>query len=662
MLIEKIKSPQDLKSLKTEDLNALAEELRNIIIERVSINGGHLASNLGVVELTIALHYVFNSPEDKIVWDVGHQSYSHKLLTGRHKDFHTLRKHKGISGFPKISESPHDAFGTGHSSTSISAALGILEARDIIKKSQISNLKSQIPNKVIAVIGDGALTSGLAFEGLNYAGHLKKDLIVILNDNEMSISPNVGALSNYLNKVLTGTFYKKFKKETKAFLEGIPRIGGTVAKIAQKAEGSMKGFFLPGGLFEDLGFNYLGPIDGHDIPLLIETLNSIKDANEPTLIHVVTKKGKGYKFSEEDPCIYHGVGPFEADTGIQKDSNKFAVTSNELKENNSKDSSLVTGHSLPSYSDVFGNALMEIAEADKRVVAITAAMKEGTGLTAFAERFPERFYDVGIAEPHAVTFAAGLASQGLKPVVAIYSTFIQRAYDEIIHDVCLQNLPVVFAIDRAGIVGEDGATHQGLFDISFLRHIPNPLFMAPKDGQELKDMLKFAVQHNGPSFIRYPRGKIQKPEDRTQSTEIKIGKAEVLMEGDDVAIIAVGNAVNTSLKAAEMLKGDGINVCVVNARFIKPLDEELIISMSERIKRIITVEENVLAGGFGSAVLECLDKAGLNDVAVKRIGIDDRFIEHGSQIILRKKYGLDEDGIYKTALAFLKTVRTVQTV
>ncbi len=662
MLIENIKSPQDLKSLKAEDLNVLAEELRNIIIERVSINGGHLASNLGVVELTIALHYVFNSPEDKIVWDVGHQSYSHKLLTGRYKDFHTLRKHKGISGFPKISESPHDVFGTGHSSTSISAALGILEARDIIKKSQISNLKSQIPNKVIAVIGDGALTSGLAFEGLNHAGHLKKDLIVILNDNEMSISHNVGALSNYLNKVLTGTFYKKFKKETKAFLEGIPKIGETVAKIAQKAEGSMKGFFLPGGLFEDLGFNYLGPIDGHDIPLLIETFNSIKDANEPTLIHIVTKKGKGYKFSEDDPCIYHGVGPFEADTGIQKDSNKSAVASNELKESNSKDSLLVTRHSLLSYSDVFGNALMEIAESDKRVVAITAAMKEGTGLAVFAERFPERFYDVGIAEPHAVTFAAGLAVQGLKPVVAIYSTFLQRAYDEIIHDVCLQNLPVVFAIDRAGIVGEDGATHQGLFDISFLRHIPNPLFMAPKDGQELKDMLKFAVQYNGPSFIRYPRGKIQKPEDRTQGTEIKIGKAEVLMEGDDVAIIAVGNAVNPSLKAAEMLKGDGINACVVNARFIKPLDEELIISMSERIKRIITVEENVLAGGFGSAVLECLDKAGLNDVAIKRIGIDDRFIEHGSQEILRKKYGLDEDGIYKTALAFLKIVRTVQTV
>lgn len=646
MLIENIKSPQDLKSLKIEDLYNLAEELRNIIIERVSINGGHLASNLGVVELTIALHYVFNSPEDKIVWDVGHQSYSHKLLTGRYKDFHTLRKHKGISGFPKISESPHDAFGTGHSSTSISAAIGMLEARDIIKKIQISNFKFQIPNKVIAVIGDGALTSGLAFEGLNHAGHLKKDLIVILNDNEMSISHNVGALSNYLNKVLTGTFYKKFKKETKAFLEGIPKIGETVAKIAQKAEGSMKGFFLPGGLFEDLGFNYLGPIDGHDIPLLIETLNSIKDANEPTLIHVVTKKGKGYKFSEEDPCIYHGVGPFEANTGIMCEASSVKRQAHDPQH-----------MTLYAFSDVFGNALMEIAGADERVVAITAAMKEGTGLSVFAERFPERFYDVGIAEPHAVTFAAGLAAQGLKPVVAIYSTFIQRAYDEIIHDVCLQNLPVVFAIDRAGIVGDDGATHQGLFDISFLRHIPNLLFMAPKDGQELKDMLKFAVQYNGPSAIRYPRGKTQSTENIIHKTDIEVGRSEILMEGDDVAIIAVGNSVHPSLKAAEMLKGDGINASVVNARFIKPIDEELIISMSERTKRIITVEENVLAGGGGSAVLECLDKAGLNDIAVKRIGIDDRFIEHGSQGILRKQYGLDEDGIYKTALAFLSQHR-----
>jgi len=639
MLIENIKSPQDLKSIKKEDLNALAEELRDIIIERVSINGGHLASNLGVVELTIALHYVFNSPKDKIIWDVGHQSYTHKLLTGRYKDFDTLRRHGGISGFPRIEENPHDAFGTGHSSTSISAALGILAARDILKK-------FQIPNKVIAVIGDGALTSGLAFEGLNHAGHLKKDLIVILNDNEMSISRNVGALSNYLNKVLSGTFYRKFKKETKALLEGIPKIGETVAKIAERAEGSIKGFFLPGGLFEDIGFNYLGPIDGHDIPLLIETLNSIKNANEPTLIHVATKKGKGYRFSEEDPCIYHGVGPFEVGTGLQKDSNESAVTTD----------------SLLSYSDVFGNALTEIAWTNKKIVAITAAMKDGTGLSEFAERFPERFYDVGIAEPHAVTFAAGLASQGLRPVVTIYSTFLQRSYDEIIHDVCLQNLPVVFAIDRAGIVGEDGATHQGLFDISFLRHIPNLLFMSPKDGQEMKEMLKFAVQHNGPSAIRYPRGKVQNTEacpqtylsgDKTQNTDIEAGKSEILIEGNDVAIISVGYTVTPSLKAADMLKKDGINACIINARFIKPLDEELIISIAKKIKNIITVEENVIAGGFGSAVLECLNKAGITNARVKIIGIDDKFVEHGSQKILRNKYSLNEEGIYKHTLKLL---------
>ncbi|GER93665.1 1-deoxy-D-xylulose-5-phosphate synthase [hot springs metagenome] len=661
MLIESIKSPQDLKSLKIADLQVIAEELRDVIIERVSINGGHLASNLGVVELTIALHYVFNSPEDKIVWDVGHQSYSHKLLTGRFHVFYTLRKYKGISGFPMISESPHDVFGTGHSSTSISAATGIIEARDIIKRLQISDLESQVSNKVIAVIGDGALTSGLAFEGLNHAGHLRKDLIVILNDNEMSISQNVGALSNYLNKVLTGTFYKKIKKETKAFLEGIPKIGETVAKIAQKAEGSMKGFFLPGGLFEDLGFNYLGPIDGHNIQLLIETLSNIKDTNEPTLIHVVTKKGKGYKFSEDDPCVYHGVGPFKTDLGIQKDSNEQKAEGIERRVKN-KDNmpyaaspTLHAHHSPLSYSDIFGKALVEIAGSDRRIVAITAAMKEGTGLSDFAEKFPERFYDVGIAEPHAVTFAAGLASQGLRPVVAIYSTFMQRAYDEIIHDVCLQNLPVIFAIDRAGIVGEDGATHQGIFDISFLRHIPNILLMAPMDGQELKNMLRFAVSHNGPSAIRYPRGSVQKTEDRGQNIDIEIGKSEILMEGDDVAIIAIGNAVHPSLSAAEMLKNDGIDAAIINARFVKPIDEELIISMAKKTRRLITVEENVLAGGFGSAVLECLSDAGINDVLIKRIGIDDEFVEHGSQGILRGKYGLDGEGIYKTASAFLKT-------
>jgi len=632
MLIRHIKSPLDLKSLKPEELDALAEELRTLIIERVSINGGHLSSNLGVVELTIALHYVFNSPVDKIIWDVGHQSYSHKVLTGRYKDFATIRKYKGLSGFPRMTESPHDAFGTGHSSTSISAALGIAEARD--RKGERF--------KVIAVIGDGALTSGLAFEGLNQAGHLKKDLIVVLNDNEMSISPNVGALSNYLSRVLTGVFYQRFKRETRALLEGIPRIGGSVAKIAQRAEGSLKGFFLPGGLFEDLGFNYLGPIDGHDIPLLVETLSRIRNTREPVLIHVVTKKGKGYKFSEDDPCIYHGIGPFEVDTGVMQAEKASA-------------GSVQSNDGCMAFCDIFGNALVEIAETDKDVVAVSAAMKEGTGLAVFAEKFPGRFYDVGIAEPHAVTFAAGLASQGLKPVVAIYSTFLQRAYDEIIHDVCLQDLPVVFAIDRAGIVGEDGPTHQGLFDISFLRHIPNLIVMAPKDSYEMKEMLKLSLAHRGPAALRYPRGKVSPYAGfGVGHTVLEMGKSEIVLEGKDLAFIAVGNAVYPALQAAAMLKKDDIDACVVNARFIKPLDEEGIRALCGMTKRIITVEENVLAGGFGSAVLEYLSRAGLQDVEVHRIGIDDEFMEHGSPAQLRKQYGLDEDGIYRAALAFLK--------
>lgn len=619
MLLKSIKSPLDIKDLEIEKLYLLADELRSLIIEQVSKNGGHLSSNLGVIELTIAIHYVFDSPKDKIVWDVGHQCYAHKLLTGRYPLFHTLRRYGGISGFPRLLESPHDAFGTGHSSTSISAASGILEARDILKKIY----------KVIAVIGDGALTSGLAFEGLNYAGHLKKDLIVILNDNEMSISKNVGALSSYLSKILAGDLYRKLKKETKALIEGIPKIGEVFSKIAQKAEGSMKGFFLPGGLFEDLGFNYIGPIDGHNLPLLIDTLSGAKKSEEPVLIHIVTKKGKGYKLSEENPCSYHGVGPFDQDIGIK---------CREI-----------------SYSDVFGKAILEIAESDKRVVAITAAMKEGTGLSAFAERFPERFYDVGIAESHAVTFAAGLASQGLIPVVAIYSTFLQRAYDQIVHDVCLQNLPVIFAIDRAGIVGEDGATHQGMFDISFLRHIPNIVLMAPKDGGELKEMMRFALKLNKPVAIRYPRGKAQ---DTMYCSDIGYGKAEVLLEGSDILILSVGNTVSESLNAAERLKKEGIKASVVNARFIKPLDKELILSMAKKIKKIVTVEENVLAGGFGSAILELFNENNIMNIALKRIGIDDVFVEHGSQAILRNKYGIDKEAIYKAALSLVNEEAT----
>ncbi len=627
MIIEKISSPKVIKTLKIEEMKNLAEELREIIIQRISLNGGHLASNLGIVELTIALHYVFNSPKDKIIWDVGHQSYPHKLLTGRHKDFHTLRRFGGLSGFPRITESLHDAFGTGHSSTSISAAAGIITARDLNKEKF----------NVIAVIGDGAMTSGLAFEGLNYSGHLKKNLIVILNDNEMSISPNVGAMSNYLSKILTGSFFRKFKRDTKAIIEVIPGIGESVARIAEKAEGSIKGFFLPGGLFEDLGFNYIGPIDGHDIPLLIETLGNLKDNSEPTLVHVVTKKGKGYKYSEIDPCIYHGTGPFKIDVGISDDSDGEQKTE------------------CASYSEIFGRVLTELAQGDKRIVAVTAAMKEGTGLSDFARKFPDRFYDVGIAEPHAVTFAAALATQGIKPVVAIYSSFLQRAYDQIIHDVCLQNLSVIFAVDRGGIVGEDGATHQGLFDISFLRHIPNLLFMSPKDGYELRDMLKFALEHNGPSAIRYPRGNVRvESKPLNQRDEIQLGKAEVLSTGDEAVIIAVGNTVYPSLRAAEMLAAQSIRVTVVNARFIKPLDEKLICSLSGRIKRFITVEENVLAGGFGSAILEVLNNAGISDILVKRIGIDDIFVEHGSQRKLRKNLSLDEEGIYNFTSEFLK--------
>jgi 1-deoxy-D-xylulose-5-phosphate synthase len=621
MMIDKITSPADLKRLAAGELATLAEELRTIIIECVSKNGGHLASNLGVVELTIALHYVFASPHDKIIWDVGHQAYSHKLLTGRYGRFDTLRKRGGLSGFPKRSESEHDAFGTGHSSTSISAALGIAEARD----------RRGEDYKVIAVIGDGALSGGLAYEGLNQAGHRKKDLLVILNDNEMSISPNVGAMAAYLSRVLTGSFFNRFKKDTKAFIENIPRIGESVAKIAEKAEGSIKGFLLPGGLFEDLGFNYLGPIDGHDLPLLTDTLTSIRAISGPVLLHIVTKKGKGYKFSEDDPCVFHGIGPFEIDTG-ETDADKQSAGPD----------------ACPSFSEGFGKVLVDAACRDERIVAITAAMKEGTGLTAFAERFPGRFYDVGIAEQHAVTFAAGLASQGVRPVVAIYSTFLQRAYDQIIHDVCLQNLPVVFAIDRGGFVGEDGPTHHGVFDISFLRTVPNLTIMAPRDLAELRSMLALALRHDGPSAIRFPRGRavVGGP---PSSVELMQGKAELLAEGKDLVIIAAGTVAYSALAAAQLLAAEGIRAAVVNARFIKPLDRDLILELAGTTGRIITVEENALAGGFGSAVLELLNDAGLTGVTVKRLGVADAFVEQGSQKALRELCGIDDQGIARAA-------------
>lgn len=619
MLLETINSPADVKRLKGEELLKLAEELRETIIQTVSVNGGHLASNLGVVELTLALHYVFDSPKDKIIWDVGHQSYSHKLITGRREKFPTIRKENGISGFPKREESVHDAFNTGHSSTSISAALGILEGRD----------KNKEDFKVIAVIGDGALTGGLALEGLNHAGHLKKDLIVILNDNEMSISQNVGALSAYMNRILSGEFYRRFRKETKSFLEGIPKLGLPMAKMAQKFEELIKGLILPGILFEELGFEYFGPIDGHDIERLIDTLRTVKASGSPTLVHIITKKGKGYEFSEKDPCIFHGVGPFELETGSQ-----------------------LGGKGALTYSTAFGQILTEIAATDKRVIAISAAMKEGTGLECFAEKYPERFYDVGIAEPHATTFAAGLATRGLRPVVAIYSTFLQRAYDEIVHDVCLQNLPVVFAIDRAGIVGEDGPTHNGLYDLSYLRHIPGLVLMSPKDGNEMRKMFEFAIRHQGPSAIRYPRGKV--PVAHMPCSEITLGRGELLKEGSDLAFLAIGSCVLPALRAAERLEKAGVHASVINARFVKPLDEEMVRSVAAHVPRIITIEENVLQGGFGSAVIEYLSDAEINNVKVKRLGIGDKFLEQGTPDSMRAKYGLDEEGIFLAALSFMR--------
>ncbi len=626
MLLSELTGPRDLKGMELDELHALSEELRETIIKVVSKTGGHLASSLGVVELTVALHYVFETPYDKIIWDVGHQSYPHKMLTGRYGQFETLRQYKGLGGFPKRAESPYDSFDTGHSSTSISAAVGMLEARELKGEGY----------KAIAVIGDGAMTSGLAFEGLNHAGQLKRDLIVVLNDNEMSISPNVGALSLYLNRILTGQTFNKFKHETKKFIESIPKLGGRLAQFAQRLEESVKGLILPGLLFEELGFNYVGPIDGHNIKALIETFESIKTSDRPVLMHVVTKKGKGYGYSEEDPCTYHGVGPFEVEAGF--DSGKAQKESD----------------TCLNYCDVFGLTLTELADEFPNVVAITAAMTEGTGLAPFAAKHPKRFYDVGIAEPHAVTFAAGMAAEGARPVVAIYSTFLQRSYDEIIHDVCLQKLPVVFAIDRGGIVGEDGPTHQGLFDLSYLRHIPGLTVMAPKDGEELRAMLRFAVTHDGPVAVRYPRGRVA---EISPCISLKMGRAETLMQcsrGKGLAILAIGNMVGPSLEAAGLLKIEGISATVINMRFVKPLDKDLIKHVVSTHSAILTVEENILQGGFGSAVAEYLIEEDLiRNVAFGSVGIPDEFVEQGAPDLLRKLYGLDADGIHTRASALL---------
>lgn len=624
MLLDKIHSPADLKQLTTEELLILAEEIRADVVSTVSKTGGHLASNLGVVELTIAIHYLYDCPNDEIVWDVAHQSYIHKILTGRRDRFTTLRQYGGISGFTKRTESDADAFGAGHASTSISAALGLAKARDVLGQDR----------HVIAVIGDGALTGGLSFEGLNNAGAQKRDLLVILNDNSMSISRNVGAISRYLTTLLTDQSYNRFRADVWRFigrLKRAERIRSTVARF----EAQLKGLIVPGMIFEKLGFRYFGPIDGHDLPLLIKTLGQIKELRGPRLLHVITQKGKGYAPAEQDATRFHGISAFNKVTG------KTAKTSD-----------------LPSYTDVFGRKMVELAEKEPKLIAITAAMAPGTGLAEFANKFPDRFCDVGIAEQHAVCSAAGMAAGGLRPVCAIYSTFLQRAFDQIIHDVALQKLPVVFCIDRAGLVGEDGPTHHGAFDLSYLRAVPNMTIAAPADGDELELMVEYAVTNRvGPVAIRYPREPIPYPLG-TSKTRFEWGRWEVIAGGADLAVIAVGSMVNPCRRVVERLASEGIAASLINGRFVKPLDTEALMEIAERFDRVVTVEENSLNGGFGSAVLEYLESIGYRG-RVLRLGIPDRFIPHGSRELLLKETALDEDGIYRSVGTIIRSKRSL---
>ncbi len=616
-LLDTINSPADLKALSLIELEQLAKEIRHKIVETVSETGGHLAPSLGVVELTIALHYVFDAPKDKIIWDVGHQTYAHKLITGRRDRFHTLRTYGGISGFPKKKESPYDTFDTGHSSTSISAGLGITTAKALKKEK----------SRVISVIGDGSMTAGLAFEGLNQAGHTEKDLIVVLNDNAMSISPNVGAFSSFLSRKMTGHRFVYLRKELRNFFQSIPGVGENIINLIRKSEDSLITFFTPGMLFEAFKFRYIGPIQGHRIDRLIQTFKNILLLEGPVLVHVMTVKGKGYTPAEEDPCHYHGVGCFDISTGSPAKGSPIPP---------------------PSYTEVFGNAMVELGKKEKRLFAITAAMPEGTGLNKFAETFPERFLDVGIAEQHAVTFAAGLASEGFKPVVAIYSTFLQRAYDQIIHDVCLPNLHVVFCIDRGGLVGEDGPTHHGHFDITYLRSLPNMTLMAPKDENELRHMLYTALRHSGPVGIRYPRGTALGVPIDPEYKAIPIGESEILREGKDLLIIALGSMVSPAMEAATILEKEDLSAGVVNCRFVKPLDKTLA-DQARAVGKVLVVEENIRQGGLGSAVLEFFNDMDLKNVRLKRIGLPDKFVEHGPLALLREKYGLDRSGVLKEA-------------
>lgn len=612
-LLEEINNPKELKKLNYKEKDILASEIRNKIINTISKTGGHLASNLGVVELTIALHSVFNTPEDKIVWDVGHQTYVHKILTGRKNKFETIRQFDGLSGFPKTNESEYDTFNTGHSSTSISAALGMARARD---------LKNE-DNNVIAVIGDGALTGGMALEALDDAGNSKTRLIVVLNDNEMSISKNVGGISRFLTKIRTKKFYKKSNNFVRKLLEKIPVFGPFVIKLARKIKYSIKQLIIPNMFFEDLGFKYLGPVDGHDIERVEWILNLAKKEKEPVVVHIITKKGKGYKFAEENPDRFHATSSFNIETG-------------ELNKVKEKD-----------YSQVMGETLEKLAEKNEKIVAITAAMADGTGLANFKEKYPKRFFDVGIAEQHALCMAAGMAKEGLIPVVPIYSSFYQRAFDQVIHDICLQKLPVVMCVDRAGIVGQDGETHQGIFDLSFFNMIPNITIMAPKDFKELEEMLEFAVNLQSPVVIRYPRGK-EADAKFVKHEKIENGKAEILKQGNDISILAIGKMVEKALEVANILEQKGKNAEVINVRFLKPIDENTILKSIEKTKKVITIEDNILIGGLASNIEKLIAEKVEDKIQIKTFGWKDEFITHGKPNELEKKYGLDIENIINT--------------
>jgi len=613
-VLDSVNMPEDIKKLNIGQLNRLALELRSFVLENVSKTGGHLASNLGIVELTLALHYCFDAPKDKIVWDVGHQAYIHKILTGRKDKFTTLRQLDGLSGFPKPSESEYDTFTAGHSSTSISIALGFACARDMRGSDE----------KVVAVIGDGSLTGGVAFEALNNAGRSNSNIIVVLNDNQMSISGNVGALSRHLGELRTERGYIEAKNDVKKLLNRFPDSEKMVNKI-KRTKNRIKYLFIPGVIFEELGFKYIGPVDGNNIESLIEVINRAKNIEGPVLIHVKTKKGKGYKYAENNPSAYHGVSAFDLSTGASiKKSNK------------------------PTYSDVFGKTMCSMADEDDKIVAVSAAMGNGTGLSKFISKHPSRFYDVGIAEQHAVSFSAALAKSGFRPVFAVYSTFLQRAYDEIMQDVCLQNLHVVFAVDRAGIVGADGETHQGIYDISYFTHMPNMTVMMPKNGIELEKMLRYAVYNiDGPVAVRYPRGNISDIYSENTS-EIEFGKAELLEDGEKIAVISAGAVCDNAAKVCEMLKNDGYNPMLINMRFAKPVDKEMLKLAAEKCGYIFTLEDNVIDGGAGMAVLEALnDMELMNDVKVHSYAFPDKFIEHGTRDQLFERYKLDSESIYK---------------